>query len=110
MGDLYNSIKILCDLRGVKPAKMCKDLGLSQSIPTDLKAGRKKSISAETASKMANYLGVTVDCLLGKEDKKISASPAEPNKAELISMIQNMSQEEAARMLAMAKVMFGDKR
>ena len=37
---------------------------------TDLKMGRKKSISAETANKIASYFGVSVGYLLGAEAEK----------------------------------------
>ena len=35
---------------------------------TDLKMGRKKSLSAETAQKIAAYFGVSVGYLLGQEE------------------------------------------
>ena len=50
---------------------MCVDLGLSKSLMTDLKSGRKKSITAETAQKIADYISVSVDRVLnGPETKK----------------------------------------
>lgn len=50
---------------------MCVDLGLSKSLMTDLKSGRKKSITAETAQKIADYFSVSVDRVLnGPETKK----------------------------------------
>ena len=49
---------------------MCTDLGLSKSLMTDLKAGRKKSINADTAQKIAEYFGVSVDRVLGQETEK----------------------------------------
>lgn len=49
---------------------MCADLGLSKSLMTDLKMGRKKGVSAETAQKLASYFGVSVGYLLGEETEK----------------------------------------
>ena len=49
---------------------MCNDLGFSRSMMTDLKMGRKKTINAETANKIAGYLGVSVGYLLGTEQKE----------------------------------------
>ena len=70
MGNLYDNIKSLCDVKGVKPATMCREVGLNPNLPTDLKAGRKKSVRAETAAKIANYFGVTVNELLyGQKEK-----------------------------------------
>lgn len=67
MCTLYESISSLCREKGIKGGKMCTDLGLSKSLMTDLKAGRKKSINTDTAEKIAAYFGVTVDRVLGKE-------------------------------------------
>lgn len=67
MCSLYESILSLCTERGIKGGKMCADLGLSKSLLTDLKAGRKKGITADTAQKIADYFGVSVDRVLGKE-------------------------------------------
>lgn len=67
MGNLYETIQTLCDEKGVRPGRMCGDLGISRGLMTDLKMGRKKSVSAETAQKIATYLGVTVARLLGQE-------------------------------------------
>ena len=67
MGNLYETIQTLCDEKGVRPGRMCGDLGISRGLMTDLKMGRKKSVSAETAQKIASSLGVTVARLLGQE-------------------------------------------
>ena len=48
---------------------MCAEIGISKGILTDLKSGRKKSLYAETAYKIATYLGVSVGYLLGYEEK-----------------------------------------
>lgn len=49
---------------------MCSDLGMSRSFLTELRKGRAKSIKIETASKIADYFGVTVEYLLGKDKKE----------------------------------------
>lgn len=67
MGNLYEIIQSLCDAKGIRPGKLCSDLGLSRGLMTDLKMGRKKSVSAETAQKIASYFGVSVGYLLGQE-------------------------------------------
>lgn len=66
MGTLYENIIHLCELRGIKGGKMCVDLGISKSLLSDLKAGRKKSIHMDTAEKIANYLDVPVGALLNE--------------------------------------------
>ena len=67
MANLYETIEALCDQRGVRPGRLCADLGLSRGLMTDLKMGRKKGVNADTAQKIATYLGVSVGYLLGQE-------------------------------------------
>lgn len=67
---LYEILDSLCKEKGVKGARMCTDLGLSKSLMTDLKMGRKKGVNAETAQKIASYFGVSVGYLLGEEEKE----------------------------------------
>lgn len=68
MDTLYETIQRLCDARGIRPGRLCDDLGLSRGLMTDLKMGRKKGVSAQTAQKIATYLQVTVAQLLGQEE------------------------------------------
>lgn len=70
MCTLYESIISLCNERGIKGGKMCVDLGLSKSLLSDLKAGRKKRITSETAQKIADYFSVSVDRVLHGEQKE----------------------------------------
>ena len=68
MFTLYENIKSLCDQRGVMPGKMCVEAKISKGLITDLKMGRKKTVQAETAKKIADYFGVSVDYLLNGPD------------------------------------------
>lgn len=70
MYNLYETISSLCAEKGIKPGRMCNELGISRGAITDLKAGRKQSLSAETLSKIATYFDVSVDYLLGNEQKE----------------------------------------
>lgn len=75
MSDLYNRIEALCANKGINITTMCKESGSSRASLTDLKMGRKQSLSAETLSKIATYFGVSVDHLLGNDPK--AKTPAE---------------------------------
>lgn len=66
MGTLYENIQQLCTDRGIRPGRLCDELHLSRGLMTDLKMGRKKSLSAETAQRIASYFGVSVAYLLGQ--------------------------------------------
>ncbi|MBQ4641191.1 MAG: helix-turn-helix transcriptional regulator [Oscillospiraceae bacterium] len=67
MGNLYERILSLCQEADIRPGRLCADLGLSRSLITDLKMGRKKSINAETAQKIAGYFFISVGQLLGQD-------------------------------------------
>lgn len=71
---LYENIINLCDAKGIKPGKMCNDTQISRGLITDLKMGRKSSITVDTAQKIADYFGVSVDCVLGNEQKETSTA------------------------------------
>jgi len=67
MGSLFETIQQLCQSNGIRPGRLCDELDLSRGLMTDLKMGRKKSINAQTAQKIAAYFGVSVGYLLGQE-------------------------------------------
>lgn len=112
MSTLYESIKSLCDSRGISGAKMCLDIGASKSLMTGLKTGRTKTITSDTAQKIANYFGVSVNRVLTGKAKSVNdfsylqlfaeeSNPKEkpvpedePNKSALIAAIENMSRDE----------------
>lgn len=70
MGKLYETIQSLCQEKGIKPGKLCADLGISRGLMTDLKMDRRTGVNAQTADKIAKYLGVSVGYLLGTEESK----------------------------------------
>lgn len=74
MSTLYENIKSLCDDRGIKPGKMCVETQISKGLITDLKMGRKKTVHAETAKKIADYFGVSVERVLTGEKEQRPAN------------------------------------
>ena len=83
MANLYESILKLCEHNGIRPGRLCDELGISRGLMTDLKMGRKKGVNAETAQKIASYFGVSVGYLLG-----IDSSDAANSSAESINLDQ----------------------
>ena len=67
MENLFARIQALCEQKGIRPGRLCDELGLSRGLMTDLKMGRKKTVNAETAQKIAGFFGVSVGHLLGQE-------------------------------------------
>lgn len=74
---MYEIIEQLCSERGIKPGRLCAELGISRGTLSDLKASRTKKLSAENIAKISAYFGVSADRLLGKETEKI---PVESGK------------------------------
>lgn len=75
MSDLYNRIETLCADRKITVTTMCRQSGASRASLSDLKAGRKQSLSAETLQKIGAFFGVSVDSLLGNENSAPSDNP-----------------------------------
>lgn len=73
MSNLYSAIEGLCLQSGISITQLCKESGANRASLTDLKKGRKQSLSAETLLKIASYFNVSVDYLLGNTDKKEKA-------------------------------------
>lgn len=100
MSDLYDRIETLCQERQVSVTTMCKEAGASRASLSDLKAGRKQSLSAETLSKLAAWFGVSIDFLLGKENAPTENRGREISDAELKFALfgdcQNISDEDLA--------------
>ena len=80
MENLFARIESLCQRKGIRPGRLCDELGLSRGLMTDLKMGRKKTVSAETAQKIAGFFGVSVGYLLGVE-------ASEPAQTDLLDQV-----------------------
>ena len=70
MSDLYNRIEGLCQKAGVNITEMCRKAGVPRSNLTELKMGRQQTIGPALLGKIAEYFGVSVDYLLGAEEKE----------------------------------------
>ena len=107
MDTLYNSIKSLCDENGVRPGKMCVDLSISKSMMTKLKNGSKQSIQVETAQKIADYFGVSVDRVLGvgqKENPTDKNGEVDEDTMELIEFAKTADEDERKAALGFVRL------
>lgn len=106
MCTFYNRVMELCKSKGVSGSRMCLDLGMSKSTLSDIKAGRKKGVSTASAQKMAEYLNVSVDYLLGNDGKKeqptINDGLSEKQKA-LIEFAMSVPDDKAEMILRVMK-------
>ena len=79
MSKLYETISNLCDSRGISGYRLCKEIGIQPSILTDLKMGRKSSLSSKNADKIARFFGVSVGYLLGTVELNDESSTSMAN-------------------------------
>lgn len=70
---LYERIEAFCQAKGVTITEMCRDAEIPRSALSDYKAGRKKSINMKNIEKMADYFGISIDDLTGREQKEMPA-------------------------------------
>ena len=70
MSDLFLRIEALCKSKGITITDLCRESGASRGSLSDLKQGRKQSLSSATLSKIATFFDVSVDYLLGTTDEK----------------------------------------
>ena len=107
MANLYERLYVLCEDRGIKGAQMCRDLGFSKSMMTDLKSGRKKGVNAESAQKLATYFGVSVGYLLGEEQQKekptVNDDGLSEAKRKLIEKIKKLPEDQVLLLLQVAE-------
>lgn len=122
MSDLYNKIEGLCKKRGVNITQMCKESGVSRASITDLKMGRKQALSSMTLSKIAAYFNVSVDYLIGNEQKEKAAIDvvdddlqeyldelrSRPEKRMLFSVTKNATKSQIEAIVKMIEEMQGE--
>ena len=72
----------LCVQHNQKPNHVTKALGLSTATATDWKKGSTPRDT--TLQKIADYFNVSVDYLLGKEDKKIPLGPIMEREEDIL--------------------------
>lgn len=101
MANLYETIQSLCENRGIRPGRLCDELHLSRGLMTDLKMGRKKSVNAETAQKIAGYFGISVGRLLGHEDNDV----LEQVDVAFYGQFKELTEEQKAAVRDMVRLM-----
>lgn len=96
MNNLYNVISTLCESHGIKPGKMCSDIGISRGNISDLKMGRIETLSTASLAKIAEYFNVSVDYLLGSEQRE---KPLVNGDEELTEYLEELRTRPEMRML-----------
>lgn len=88
----WNNYYNLCLNRGISPNAAAKEMKISSGAVTEWKKGRVPQMA--TIKKIADYFGVTVDYLLGKEnapDIKSNAIILDPAKTRMVPVYESVS-------------------
>ena len=105
MDSLYTRILALCGSHNIRPGRLCDELGLSRGLMTDLKMGRKKGVSAETAQKIAAYFGVSVGYLLGQEEAPQSGDILDQVDVAFYGDFKELDEEQKEAVRDMVRLM-----
>ena len=110
MANLYESILQLCQRAGIRPGRLCDELGISRGLMTDLKMGRKKGVNAETAQKIASFFGVSVGYLLGIEGSEAVADTTDAINLDQVDVafygeFKELSDEDKETVRDMVRIM-----
>ena len=84
----------LCKKKGVSCKRAAEEIGLSNSITTKWKK-TGATPSGDTLAKIATYFGVSIDSLLGSDEKK----PLVNDDEELTDFLQMLKTRPECRML-----------
>lgn len=120
MSELYNRIAMLCKQRGISVGKMCNQLGISRGNLTELKMERIKTLKINNLTKIANFFNVSVDYLLGNEEKPVVEEDNElnemledirrnPELRAMFSIIRKSTPEQVRQYTDVIKAIKGEK-
>lgn len=116
MCELYKRIEELMEEKGITAYRLCKDIKISAGIMTDLKCGRKNTLSASTLDKVSRYFGVSSSYLLGTEQKKrppplpVMASPKRIRLCLIGSVLYRQKSRKQSLFLKTRQKIFSDLR
>ena len=122
MNEMYIRIESLCKDRGINITQMCRDAEIPRGNLTDLKKGRTAALSTKTLVKISEYFGVSVEYLLGNEQKEKAAIDvvdddlqeyldelrSRPEKRMLFSVTKNATKSQIEAIVKMIEEMQGE--
>ena len=74
MNKMYELIEELCKSKETNITQMCKLTGIPRSVFSELKSGRTKQLSNKYLPLVAKFFNVSIDYLLGNEQKEKPAT------------------------------------
>ena len=104
MEDLYKHIEEMGKSAGYKNmTRLCEAADVNRALMSDLKMGRSKDISKDTAAKFANLLGCSMESVYGMKVQKNTTlndeSGISEKDARLIAWFRSLPQEKQKAIL-----------
>lgn len=96
----WDNFQRICKEKGESPNGVCREIGLSNAVATHWKNGTQPK--ADVLIKIAEYLDVSVDYLLGVQKK---SAPDDEVRNALIDKVIHMSDSQAKNFLALLESM-----
>lgn len=100
--EIADKIKETAKNNGIAVKQMLNDTGLGVNTLQHMKTSVPK---VDTLAKIADYLGVSVDYLLGREIKN---APDEDVRGDIIERIRSLSEADAERLRILVETVFPD--
>lgn len=94
------------DIMNIKPSKMMSDLGFSSGLFSQWKSGKQKP-SIVKLQKIAEYLNVSIEYLLGQSNKNVN-NIEDMDIRRIERARSNMPQKEKDRMMAIIQAAFSE--
>ena len=101
----YDRFKALCENKKTSPTRAAIDMGFSNSITTKWKK-TGATPDGVTLAKIAEYFGITVDELLGKE-KQPTEGELHPANKKLMELSRTLPPEEAEKVYKAISLLLG---
>jgi len=90
----YEIVNNLCKARKISITRMAEEIGLSNAAPTSWRRGSVPKLG--TLKKISEYFNVSVEYLLGEEQKE-TPTPKSERDAENEAIIEKLESDEALR-------------
>jgi transcriptional regulator with XRE-family HTH domain len=119
MDNMYEHIAALCKSKGVSVTQMCRDLGITRSALTELKAGRTQRLSIKYTKMILEYFDIDMTVferpveeigLLNENNNEKSPSEVDellskPDITELLELYRALTPGEQRKALSVLKAL-----
>ena len=107
--EFKDKLHILRKNKKISQAKMAEILNVHQTAISQWECGKTRP-DIDLLPAIASLLGTSVEDLLDvNEPQKAPTTPGETSASELMNLAMSLTEEDQAKLLQLAKVMFGEK-